>query len=55
MIEGPPGTLFEGGLFPALLKFPPEYPNKPPIMQFTTPNFWHPSINTYDKILIFIV
>ncbi len=43
IIEGPPGTLFEGGLFPALLKFPKEYPNRPPEMRFTTPNFWHPN------------
>lgn len=28
LIEGPPGTLFEGGLFPCILKFPREYPNK---------------------------
>ncbi len=43
IIEGPPGTLFEGGLFPAVLKFPKEYPNRPPEMRFTTPNFWHPN------------
>lgn len=46
MIEGPEDTMYEGGLFPATLSFPPGqdgYPNKPPEMRFTTPEFWHPN------------
>jgi ubiquitin-protein ligase len=43
MVEGTKGTPYEGGYFPATLSFPKEYPNKPPVMKFTTPGFWHPN------------
>ena len=33
----------EGGLFPAELTFPDDYPNRPPTMRFTIPDFWHPN------------
>jgi ubiquitin-protein ligase len=36
-------NLSEGGLFPAVMKFPRDYPNKPPEMRFTIPSFWHPN------------
>lgn len=55
MIEGPPGTLFEGGLFPAVLKFPKDYPNRPPEMFFTTPSFWHPNVYPDGKVCISIL
>lgn len=55
LIEGTPGTPFEGGLFPATLKFPKEYPNKPPEMRFTTPNFWHPNVYPDGKVCISIL
>jgi len=55
MIEGTPGTPFEGGLFPATLKFPPEYPNKPPEMRFTTANFWHPNVYPDGRVCISIL
>eukprot|EP00455_Lapot_gusevi_P002273 TRINITY_DN10887_c0_g1_i3.p1 TRINITY_DN10887_c0_g1~~TRINITY_DN10887_c0_g1_i3.p1 ORF type:complete len:205 (+),score=46.78 TRINITY_DN10887_c0_g1_i3:93-617(+) len=59
IIEGPPGTLFEGGLFPAILKFPREYPNKPPEMKFVTPpgapSFWHPNVYPDGKVCISIL
>lgn len=42
MIAGPPGTPYEGGLFPAVLDFPTDYPMSPPKMQFTSPLF-HPN------------
>ena len=35
LIEGPEGTPFEGGIFPAELKFPKDYPLSPPTMRFT--------------------
>ncbi|KAJ8966228.1 hypothetical protein NQ317_001360 [Molorchus minor] len=35
LITGPEGTCFEGGVFPAKLIFPPDYPLSPPKMQFT--------------------
>ena len=34
LIEGPQDTLFAGGLFRAEMKFPPEYPDKPPKFTF---------------------
>ncbi|CAD6233876.1 GSCOCG00012314001-RA-CDS, partial [Cotesia congregata] len=40
--SGPDGTCFEGGIFPAKLIFPPDYPLSPPKMQFTCEMF-HPN------------
>lgn len=42
MIQGPEGTPFEGGVFPAELKFPRDYPLMPPTMKFTC-DMWHPN------------
>jgi hypothetical protein len=42
LIQGPEGTPFEGGIFPAELKFPKDYPLAPPKMKFLT-EVWHPN------------
>lgn len=42
LIQGPEGTPFEGGIFPAELKFPKDYPLAPPTMKFTC-EMWHPN------------
>lgn len=42
MIQGPEGTPFEGGVFPAELKFPADYPLAPPTMKFLG-EIWHPN------------
>ena len=42
MIVGPPDTFYEGGFFKATLEFPPEFPNMPPVMRFTS-TMWHPN------------
>ncbi len=42
LIQGPEGTPFEGGIFPAELKFPKDYPLNPPSMKFTC-DIWHPN------------
>lgn len=42
IFSGPEGTCFEGGVFPAKLIFPPDYPLSPPKMQFTCEMF-HPN------------
>ena len=42
LIQGPEGTPFEGGVFPAELKFPKDYPLAPPVMKFTC-EIWHPN------------
>ena len=40
--RGPEDTCFEGGVFPAKLTFPSDYPLSPPKMQFTCEMF-HPN------------
>ncbi|CAD0028241.1 unnamed protein product [Aureobasidium pullulans] len=50
LIEGPEGTPYEGGIFPAELKFPKDYPLMPPTMKFLT-DLWHPN----EKILISVM
>ncbi|XP_060840073.1 ubiquitin-conjugating enzyme E2 G2 isoform X1 [Rhopalosiphum padi] len=42
LITGPEGTCFEGGVFPAKLIFPSDYPLSPPKMSFTCDMF-HPN------------
>lgn len=44
--SGPEGTCFEGGVFPAKLAFPADYPLSPPKMQFTCEIF-HPNSEFY--------
>lgn len=43
LITGPDDTCFEGGVFPAKLVLPPDYPLSPPKMQFLCEMF-HPNI-----------
>lgn len=45
MIQGPEGTPYEGGIFPAELKFPKDYPLMPPTMKFLC-DIWHPNGKT---------
>lgn len=54
MFLGPTGSLYEGGYFKALLKFPPDFPNLPPEMVFTTP-ILHPNIYPDGKVCISIL
>lgn len=50
-IIGPPETPYEGGVFTILIKFPQDYPFKPPRIQFLTPVF-HPNINRKGDICL---
>lgn len=50
--SGPEGTCFEGGIFPAKLVFPPDYPLSPPKMQFICEMF-HPNSEYYYPLLIY--
>lgn len=52
--RGPDGTCFEGGVFPAKLTFPTDYPLSPPKMQFTCEMF-HPNSNFKQNIISLIV
>lgn len=42
LVQGPEGTPFEGGVFPAELRFPKDYPHAPPTMRFLS-DMWHPN------------
>ena len=42
VFEGPPDTIYYGGLFTAMLRFPDDFPNNPPEMKFET-SMWHPN------------
>eukprot|EP01067_Filipodium_phascolosomae_P001215 Filipodium_phascolosomae@DN1831_c0_g1_i1.p2 len=52
--EGPPETIYEGGIFNALLTFPDDFPNSPPDMRFET-EMWHPNIYPDGKVCISIL
>lgn len=53
-IYGPDDTAWEGGVFRLTMKFPDEYPNKPPVVKFLTPMF-HPNIYEDGKICLDIL
>ncbi|GAA6056362.1 hypothetical protein JCM3770_005967 [Rhodotorula araucariae] len=53
-IFGPPDTLYEGGFFRALLKFPDDFPLRPPKMRFLT-EMWHPNIYANGDVCISIL
>ncbi|CAO1419398.1 unnamed protein product [Diamesa hyperborea] len=54
LITGPADTAFEGGIFPAKLIFPTDYPLSPPKMRFTCEMF-HPNIFTDGRVCISIL
>lgn len=54
LLSGPDGSSFEGGLFPALLKFPKDYPLSPPTMTFQCTLF-HPNVYPNGEVCISIL
>ncbi|XP_006799194.1 ubiquitin-conjugating enzyme E2 G2 isoform X1 [Neolamprologus brichardi] len=54
LIMGPQDTCFEGGVFPAILSFPSDYPLSPPKMRFTCDMF-HPNIYPDGRVCISIL
>ncbi|PVH99285.1 ubiquitin-conjugating enzyme [Periconia macrospinosa] len=54
LIQGPEGTPFEGGVFPAELKFPKDYPLAPPKMKFLV-DVWHPNVYANGEVCISIL
>ncbi|KAG5355733.1 Ubiquitin-conjugating enzyme E2-18 kDa [Yarrowia sp. B02] len=54
LIQGPDDTPYEGGLFPATLKFPQDYPLSPPVMKFTC-EMYHPNIYKDGTVCISIL
>ncbi|KAK2983268.1 hypothetical protein RJ640_009282 [Escallonia rubra] len=53
-IIGPPDTLYDGGFFNAIMTFPPNYPNSPPTVRFTS-EMWHPNVYSDGKVCISIL
>lgn len=41
-LKGPKGTPYAGGVFKLEIKFPPDYPQKPPFVRLHT-GIWHPN------------
>jgi len=54
LVMGPDGTLYEGGFFKAKLVFPPDFPNQPPTMTFTS-EMWHPNVYEDGRVCISIL
>lgn len=54
LIQGPEGTPFENGIFPAELKFPKDYPLAPPKMKFLV-DVWHPNVYPNGEVCISIL
>ncbi len=44
-INGPKGTVYEGGVFAVDIHIPDAYPFEPPKMKFTT-KIWHPNVSS---------
>jgi len=54
LITGPEGTCWDGGVFPAKVIFPADYPLSPPKMKFTCDMF-HPNVYADGRVCISIL
>ena len=51
---GPKETPYEGGVFKATLKFPEEFPMKPPVLTINS-EFWHPNVYPSGEVCMSIL
>ncbi|XP_072529445.1 uncharacterized protein [Salminus brasiliensis] len=49
LMQGPPDTPYENGVFELYCEFGPDYPVKPPLMRFFTP-IYHCNVNSVGRI-----
>eukprot|EP01100_Stratorugosa_tubuloviscum_P007064 TRINITY_DN297_c1_g1_i2.p1 TRINITY_DN297_c1_g1~~TRINITY_DN297_c1_g1_i2.p1 ORF type:complete len:161 (+),score=58.94 TRINITY_DN297_c1_g1_i2:74-556(+) len=54
-IVGPDDTPWEGGIFTLRLSFPPNYPDKPPKVQFLTSYMYHPNVFSDGSLCLDII
>ena len=54
IIVGPSGTPYEGGIFPVEIRFPDNYPYKPPKIKFSV-NIYHPNVDSNGNICLDIL
>lgn len=54
VLFGPPDSIYEGGVFECILKFPRTYPNNPPEFNFIT-TIPHPNIYKDGKVCMSIL
>ncbi|ODV83741.1 hypothetical protein CANARDRAFT_9305 [[Candida] arabinofermentans NRRL YB-2248] len=54
LLEGPPDTIYENGVFEASLKFPSDYPLSPPVLKFKS-EILHPNIFKDGTVCISIL
>ncbi|ESL09891.1 ubiquitin-conjugating enzyme protein [Trypanosoma rangeli SC58] len=52
--SGPEGTPYAPGIYKAELRFPKEFPMKPPVFKVLS-SFWHPNVYTDGKVCISIL
>lgn len=53
-LEGPAGSVYEGGVFKLSVDIPPRYPIEPPKVRFITP-IYHPNIDPEGRICLDIL